>query len=396
MKTIKLFILLMILGLNLHAQSDFDITINSKILETDRKIKIHLPKSYENSQDKTYPLILVLDSEITFYFTVGNTEIMYDQDPDFEQIPETIVVGIYQNYYLDNTAFNQVRGKDSKWNPKTGGFSKSSKLFNDFITEELLPYLKSNYRIGQFNAILGHSLTASFISSMLIENDNSFDAYILLSPNLNDFDETLFNNIEKMNQSKFIYLCTSSNDLIGHKTQISKLHNQYFSKFSYKNMYYQFDDFNEADHMSLLNRSIPYALQHIFTYYNFTKSQTLIKQFLLDDDKNRSYSNFLMDAKNIYGVENNIRSDDFFEVYWPIDNSKDWKQYKAVSDILFDKFPKTIHPFFARAMYEEKYNKDYKKALEYYKSGLEYLTNSFFDEASYKEDIKRVSELIKE
>ena len=112
MRKFKLLLLFLVLGLNLNAQTDFDVTLNSKILDTERKIKIHLPKSYEEDTDKTYPLILVLDAEHTFYFTVGNTEIMYDPDPDFEIIPETIVVGIYQNYSLDGTTYNYVRGTD--------------------------------------------------------------------------------------------------------------------------------------------------------------------------------------------------------------------------------------------------------------------------------------------
>jgi predicted alpha/beta superfamily hydrolase len=86
---------------------------------------------------------------------------MYDPDPDFEIIPETIIAGIYQNYSMDETTYNLIRGKDAMWNKDTGMFSKNSKLFNGFITEELLPYLKSNYKIGEFSAILGGSLTAS-------------------------------------------------------------------------------------------------------------------------------------------------------------------------------------------------------------------------------------------
>ena|SRR5690554_5794368 len=158
----------MVFSYNLQAQTDFDVSLKSKILKTERKIKIHLPKSYEKETDKDYPLILVLDAENTFYFTVGNTEIMYDPDPDFEVIPETIVVGIYQNYSLDGTTFNYVRGTDNDWNTETGKFSESSSKFYNFLQYELLTYLIENYRIGDFRAILGHSLTASFVGSIIL------------------------------------------------------------------------------------------------------------------------------------------------------------------------------------------------------------------------------------
>jgi hypothetical protein len=65
MKSIKLLTLSILFLTNLNAQTDVE---------------------------KSYPLILVLDAENTFYLTTGNTELMSDPDPDFSTIPEAIVV----------------------------------------------------------------------------------------------------------------------------------------------------------------------------------------------------------------------------------------------------------------------------------------------------------------
>jgi predicted alpha/beta superfamily hydrolase len=123
MKSIKLLTLSILFLTNLNAQTDVDILINSKILNAERKIKIHLPKSFKTSKEKSYPLILVLDAENTFYLTTGNTELMSDPDPDFSTIPEAIVVGIYQDYFING---EYVRGTDSMWDTSTGKLSKSS------------------------------------------------------------------------------------------------------------------------------------------------------------------------------------------------------------------------------------------------------------------------------
>jgi hypothetical protein len=61
---------------------------------------------------------------------------------------------------------------------------------------------------------------------------------------------------------------------------------------------------------------------------------------------------------------------------------------------LFEKFPTATESFFARAMFEEHYNKDYKSALEFYNRGLVNLKDSYFDEASYLKDIDRVRKLM--
>jgi hypothetical protein len=48
---------------------------------------------------------------------------MSDPDPDFSTIPEAIVVGIYQDYFING---EYVRGTDSMWDTSTGKLSKSS------------------------------------------------------------------------------------------------------------------------------------------------------------------------------------------------------------------------------------------------------------------------------
>lgn len=397
MRTAKLFILLMILGLNLNAQSDFDISINSKILETERKIKIHLPKSYENSDDKTYPLILVLDSENTFYFTVGNTEIMYDPDPDFELIPEAIVVGIYQNYSMDETTYNLIRGKDAMWNENTGMFSKNSKLFSGFVTEEVLPYLKSNYKIGEFKAILGWSLTASFISSMLLENDHHFDAYILLSPNWVNFNQSIFDHIEKGIDKKFVYVSTSEYDLQGHRKSITELQLKYFSKQTFKNVEYLYNDFKGEHHTSLVNRSMPYAVKHIFSLYK-PVNQIDLQAFMISSDKMKFLEEVYKSSNSFYGTKRTFTDLDFEEFADLAIEEKNWQALKEISKINIKIFPKLQTGYFYRAVYEENYNKDLKTALKYYKLSYQNIAKGIREDgkAYWLDDIKRVEKLLSE
>jgi hypothetical protein len=227
-----------------------------------------------------------------------------------------------------------------------------------------------------------------------LEGDTVFDSYILLSPNIEFFNGDLFDHLEKMSKTKLVYLCTSNNDLTGHKEVIKKLNNKYFSKKKYSNLVYRYQYFNDEDHMSIINKAIPFALEHSFCFYNFTKNKQLSKAFTESKEKEKLYNKYIQKAKELYDVESTLTPDDFFIIYRGIDNSKDWSEYLPVSNILFDKFPDSVHPYYARAMYEEKYKKNYKKALKLYNQGLKYVEESFFDEESYREDIKRVKNLI--
>lgn len=221
-----------------------------------------------------------------------------------------------------------------------------------------------------------------------------FSAYILLSPNLKDFNYKLFDGLEKKSTKKLVYLSTSDNDFKGHRESILKFNENYLSKNSHTNTVYRFQNFEKEHHMSLVSSSLLTAVTHIFTYHNFTKKNSLVKEFLLSKNKMESYLSFKNTANELSGEENNIRDDDFFDIYWNIDKEKDWSQYLEVSNILFEEFPNSTHPYYARAMFEEKHMKNYLKALEFYNKGLKYINDSFFDEDSYRKDIERTKKLM--
>lgn len=394
-RAFTIFCLLLGTTFSSFCQTDSDINFKSEILKTERQIKIHLPKSYNDSISKTYALLFVLDSETTYYLTAGNTENLYDPDPWFEVIPETIVVGIHQNYSLDGTTYNYIRGRDCGWDAKTGKFSESSKLFYQFIATELLPFLKSEYRINDFNAILGHSLTASFVSSMLLENDDLFKAYIMISPNWEAFDNTLFDNIEKAEQTKLVYVSTCSNDLSVHLESITTIQNEHFSKKEFKNVKYLYNYFEGEEHNSVVNRSIPYAIKHIFSYYNPIEN-IKIEDFISSKNKLEFLKNVYKVSNELYDTNRKLRDGDLEILADLAVDKKEWKILKEISDINIKLYPNLQTGYFTRAVYEEKHNKDLETALKYYKWSLERLEKGITSTFYWTDEIKRVEKLLSE
>lgn len=385
MRKITTLILILIFSQIVLAQTDIQNTIHSEILKDDRFLSIHLPRSYNDSINKKYPLIITLDSENLYYFTVANAEIYYDSDPDFQIIPETIIVGIKQNYNYKNTE-NLIRGRDADYDNKTGFLTKYSEPFKNFIYQELLPFIKSNYRTNDFSAIIGHSLTATFVSNLLLEDNNQIKAFISISPNLpNELSEKI--NSKNYLTPKIYYNSTGTYDLSDHKNSTERFQNEYGKN---KQLIYQFEFFDNENHLSLINRSLPNAVKHIFCLFK-PSSEEAIKNLIKSKDKSSFLKNFASNSKAIYGEATTVTNSDFLEFYYYIENNiKDyWALYKEIADIHLEISPGT-EAYYALGKYEEEYKKDYAKALKYYEDGYKVIEEEISNKESFYEDIKRV------
>ena len=66
--------------------------IGSGRLNTHRKIKIKLPKNYDEDSDLKYPLIVVFDGDYLFEPVAGQV----DFQTYFDDMPGSIIVGVVQ------------------------------------------------------------------------------------------------------------------------------------------------------------------------------------------------------------------------------------------------------------------------------------------------------------
>jgi predicted alpha/beta superfamily hydrolase len=70
--------------------------------------------------------------------------------------------------------------EDRKIAPRVGG----SAAFRSFIRDELMPQVRSRYRVTNETAIIGESLAGLFIVETFFLQPKLFDTYIALSPSL--------------------------------------------------------------------------------------------------------------------------------------------------------------------------------------------------------------------
>lgn len=182
MKTLKkrigtvIILLLAVLLNSVFAQNDGDDVsigkyhkIHSKILNEDRTLLIHLPRSY-HSINASYPVLYMLYGNHTTTYYAEAVSVL-DRLGSTARIPEMILVGIT----------NTDRYRDLL-PQKPDGSPTGIDHFIQFFKEELLPYIDKNYRTKNYRVIMGPQAGANFCFYALFKQPEIFDAYIINNP----------------------------------------------------------------------------------------------------------------------------------------------------------------------------------------------------------------------
>ncbi|RPI41153.1 MAG: alpha/beta hydrolase [Bacteroidetes bacterium] len=156
---------------SVFTKTGFPVHLYSEHLGQERKIFIHLPVGHDTSQ--SYPLVVLLDGEVSFKAFAGATELMSWQ----RLIPPCIVVGIVNVQ------------RDMDYAPLVEDIPGSGRADTmlAFYRDELFPYLEERFNISG-RIIWGHSWTGFFVTYTMLKEPSLFDAYIVTSPALDLLD----------------------------------------------------------------------------------------------------------------------------------------------------------------------------------------------------------------
>ncbi|EZH75876.1 hypothetical protein ATO12_03540 [Aquimarina atlantica] len=363
------------------AQQTLTDTIESKILNEKRTIRIHIPKSYE--QIDKLPLILTLDGEYMFYNLIGNSELLLVT----EKIPKTVIVGIDQNYQDSSNKF--ARWQDCNYDSKTGELQNKGIKFKKFIDEELLPYLTDKYKIGNYKVLVGHSLTASY-SNFFLFKGSAFNSFVLISPYI---PESLSRKIkmELRSNQKFLsyYVSTSEFDLVNHIKTIRKFDDSIANKSFNEKTQYKFDYFKKEKHYSLINRSLPLALQFVFQDFAMITDE--------DIESEKDLLSFLKEKykkiKDQYDINLSIRTDDIDTIYWVIEEREDWEALEEMGKFSIATYPHYADGYFMLSTVAEQ-KKDYRTALKQYEKGYLKLGEDVLNKNDFYKQIERLKKII--
>ena len=154
----------------------------SKIMAEDRQYMVHLPPSYDASDD-TYPVIYLLDGDIhRFKSVVGVLESLSTETLE-RQVQESIVVAIPNTNRVRDFTPTSLK----QWTFKGRVLDKythtgNAPQFAKFLAQELIPAIENNYRTSEKRVLVGESFGGLFAANILLESHELFTSYLIIDP----------------------------------------------------------------------------------------------------------------------------------------------------------------------------------------------------------------------
>jgi len=235
------------------------VTIESTVLDESRQLNIYLPESYHPDSSRTYPVIYLLDGAMNedFIHIVGNVQ--FCSFSWINIIPKSIVVGIANVDRKRDFTYPSSNLLDQKEFPTSG----KSKAFIEFISKELQPFIKSNYKINDESTIIGQSLGGLLATQILFEQPELFDRFIIISPSLWwDDEKILKQTLTKSLENKSIYVAGGNEGPVMIRLAQTLFNKLAIEKSSEAKVVYKF--FEQQSHGDVLHLAVYDAFEKIF------------------------------------------------------------------------------------------------------------------------------------
>jgi uncharacterized protein len=257
----KLFYILFLIPTFIFGQTTKEYLIHSKELKADRKIWINTPEYYELRKDSLH-LLFLLDgnNKSLFDYSVASKRFLERNSVDLSdyKAPQSIVVGIEQ--------------AENRWDDF--GDSVNSQKFLSFLENEIIPFVKTNYRTLNYKILIGHSLGGRFAINTLLNKPDLFNATIAASPAFSKkfIDRTLirFDTLfkSKLRFDKALYFSTTYIKGDGTETEFrefSEALDKYLKSKSETTFRFKFNSSNTLGHGKSPFFSIPEGLHFIYS-----------------------------------------------------------------------------------------------------------------------------------
>ncbi|MEQ9264746.1 MAG: alpha/beta hydrolase-fold protein [Balneolaceae bacterium] len=221
------------------------ISIQSEVLNDERKIQIFLPDEYDDS-DKEYPVLYILDGQRYFLHGVS----LHKSLVGFRETPEFIVVGISGN----PTDRNRL-------------YSVESQSLRKYLKDEVTTFVDTQYRTSNERIIFGWAYGGGFVVETMITEPDLFDTYIAASPfplaEKNTSLSKLLHENTEFNKLLFFTSGTNEGVVTEGTTELSSL----LTDEAPKTMSWEFKELEGEEHRSTPFTTLYHGLKKHFSYY---------------------------------------------------------------------------------------------------------------------------------
>ncbi len=333
-------------------------TFESTLLDETRRLNIGLPSGYEDS-DETYPVLYVLDGPGHFQHTMGLVRFLARN----EMIPDMIVVAV-GNTKRTRDMTPPTRDKEFPMASEAGGADD----FVKFFREELFPFIDSEYRTHDYRVLIGHSFGGLFAIHALVNEPDTFDAYLAISPSLWWDDQLLveqaeefFSNNKKLEKTLYMTMGNEGGDMRGGMLKLEGvLTEQKPSGFEWASRVME-----EETHASVPYRSTRQGLEYIFRHWQLRDATSLYESGGVD-----AIYTFFRRAEKRYGLPRTSPPRIFANLVQRLADDDRLEEAQAVLEHDVEKFkPSAMHYATLAEKYEER--GDNEKMIACYTRALE-------------------------
>lgn len=318
-------------------------------LQERRDVSYYIPETY--NEEKTYPLVIVLDAERLFDQVVATSRYY----STYQGMPEALIVGIGQEK-------GDLRWMDCAFEEDTGLPSDKGKNFYEFIGLELIPYMVSDYNVAPFKMIVGYDITGNFGNFYLFKERSLFDAYVSISPLLApEMESRVPARLSDLDQKLFYHLILegeSSDD----NARVLELHKN-LSALDKEGLSYYFDTYEEADEVSIATFGLSKAWSRTFEVFKPISPKEYREKLLTSEDPVFDYIRNKYDTiEEVFGFKKQVALNDIMAAYAGIRKKDDYQSLKPLSDLCKEAYPDTMLGFYFEGEYYEEIGEP-KKAL---------------------------------
>lgn len=356
--------------------------LESDILETTRAIRIFVPEGYHEDLNKNYPLAIVLDEGYLFDIYVANSILFSKKD----KAPQQIVVGV---------SIEETKSKDISFDINTGKLTSSAKYFYDFLKDEVLFYMESNYRTSLFISLIGQGYSANLITHFLKENTAFINSFICINGNFSDYigEELQSYDLSKFSKedNTFYFYINNSTSFSTEKQRKINLIQKGLLNLKSKNFNIINDVITTSSSVSASSEAVPRALIKIFEIYSAISDEEYDKNIkdLSPIDAIYYLENKYLEIEFLFGTNLGIRVKDVYAIENIIIEKENGDKLRDFGKMILKLFPSSpLGEYYIGKYYES--NKMYKKAITYYKIGYGKMNPSDPNADAYYENILRL------
>ncbi len=335
--------------------------LQSEVLKTKRDIKIFLPDGYKKDSIKNYPLAVVFDAEHLFNYYITNSKYYAAKD----MAPKQIIVGISMDKTIKNdTYFNITNGK----------LNADNIAFYEFIRDELIYYMESNFRTSPFISLIGEGTSANLITHYLKEDKPFINSYICINPTFSDYVEQEFQsyNLNKfLNEDNTFYLYINNATSFSDKKQdkIGKLQKR-LENVDLKNFNILNDTIKTLSNISVMSQALPRAMDKSFEIYSPISKEEFEKSIkhLSPLEAIAYLENKYLEIEFLFGSSLDIRKKDIYAVEKIVIEKENGDHLLEFGKMILKLFPTSpLGDYYIGRYYET--GRQMKKALKQYKIG---------------------------